>query len=64
MANLASATIGISTLIFLEIDAASMSIWIILQFCAKVLNLPVIRSLKRVPIEIITSQSVSATFGA
>ena len=64
MANLASATIGISTLIFLEIDAASTSIWIILQFCAKVLSLPVIRSLKRVPIEIITSQSVIATLGA
>ena len=52
------------SLIFLEMDAASTSICTILQFCANVLNLPVIRSLKRVPMEIITSQSVMATFGA
>ena len=63
-ASPASATIGISTLIFLEIAAESISIWTIFAFFANSLILLVTRSEKRVPMEYSTSHSLTAIFAA
>ena len=51
----ASATIGTETAIFLEIEAASMSIWIISALEANSSIFPVMRSLNLVPTENKTS---------
>ena len=60
MANLASATIGTSTTIFFEIDAASISICTMVAFFANSLIFHVILSLNLVPMENSTSHSVTA----
>ena len=64
IASFASATIGMSTSIFLEIDAASISICMIFAFFANVSIVPVIRSLNLVPIENKTSHSMIALLDA
>ena len=64
MATLASATIGISTFIFLDMDAASISTCMILAFLANVSIVPVIRSLNLHPMEKSTSLSMIALLDA
>ena len=64
IAALASATIGILTTIFLEIDAESISICIIFAFGANSEILPVTLSLNLVPIENNTSHSLTALLAA
>ena len=60
----ASATTGTSTTTFLEIDAVSTSICTIFAWGANSFRSPVIRSLKRVPMEKRTSHSLTAILAA
>ena len=55
-----SATIGMSTRTFLLIEDGSMSMWIFFELGEKALRRPVMRSSKRAPTQIITSQSCMA----
>ena len=64
MAAPASATMGISTAIVLEIEAGSMSTWIMDACLANSPFFPVMRSLKRVPMEKRTSQLLTAELAA
>ena len=64
IASFASATIGISTWMFREIEAVSMSMWMICACGANSCSFPVIRSLKRVPMENSRSHSLTAIFAA
>ena len=64
MASFASATIGISTTIFFEIEAESISICTIFASFANSLIFPVILSLNLVPMEIRRSHSLTAWFAA
>ena len=64
MASFASATIGMSTWMFREMDAVSISICIICACGANSWSFPVIRSLNRVPMEKSTSQLLTAIFAA
>ena len=63
-ASFASATIGTSTTILREMDAASISMCTIFAFFANSSILPVMRSLKRVPTEKRRSHSETAVFAA
>ena len=53
---------GMSTLMFFEIDDGSMSTWMISAFGAKASTRPVTRSSKRAPTAISTSASWTAMF--
>ena len=64
IAAFASATIGIFTTIFLEIEAESISMCIIFAFGAILAILPVTLSLNLVPIENKTSHSLTALLEA
>ena len=60
----ASATTGISTEMFLEMEAASISMWTMEASLAKVSVLPVMRSLNRVPMEKSKSHLLTARLAA
>ena len=55
-----SPTMPTSTLTFLLIEEASMSMWIFFEHGEKASSRPVMRSSKRAPTQIITSQSCMA----
>ena len=52
--------IGTSVWTFLLIDDGSMSMWIFFEFGENAVSRPVMRSSKRAPMQIITSQSCIA----
>lgn len=64
IAFFASATIGTSTTIFREMEAASISIWITFACAANSSIFPVMRSLNLVPMENKTSHRLIAEFAA